>query len=69
MARFARDCLHIMNQLTKKLEVTLGPDTADLRMRAVRWAKLVVWSLFSRRNLTHLSCHARCVSRDCTAVP
>jgi hypothetical protein len=30
MARFARDCLTKMNDLTKKLEVTLGPDTADL---------------------------------------
>ena len=27
MARFARDCLDKMNELTRKLEVTLGPDT------------------------------------------
>jgi class 3 adenylate cyclase len=33
MARFARDCLHRMNDLTKKLELTLGPDTGDLSMR------------------------------------
>jgi class 3 adenylate cyclase len=33
MARFARDCLHRMNALVRKLEVTLGPDTADLSMR------------------------------------
>ena len=33
MARFARDCLHRMNDLTKKLEITLGPDTGDLSMR------------------------------------
>ena len=33
MARFARDCLHKTNQLTKKLEVELGPDTSDLCMR------------------------------------
>jgi len=33
MARFARDALQKMNELTKKLEVTLGPDTADLSMR------------------------------------
>jgi class 3 adenylate cyclase len=33
MARFARDCLHKMHRLTKKLERTLGPDTADLDMR------------------------------------
>lgn len=32
-ARFARDCLHRMNDLVKKLEVTLGPDTAELSMR------------------------------------
>jgi hypothetical protein len=31
-ARFARDCMHRMHQLTRKLEV-LGPDTADLSMR------------------------------------
>jgi class 3 adenylate cyclase len=33
MARFARDCMHRMHQLTRKLEVILGPDTADLSMR------------------------------------
>jgi class 3 adenylate cyclase len=33
MARFARDCLTKMNYLTKKLEVKLGPDTADLSIR------------------------------------
>jgi class 3 adenylate cyclase len=33
MARFARDALHKMNDLTKRLEVTLGPDTGDLSMR------------------------------------
>jgi hypothetical protein len=33
MARFARDCIASMNDLTKKLEVQLGPDTADLGMR------------------------------------
>jgi class 3 adenylate cyclase len=33
MARFARECLTKMNQLTKKLEVQLGPDTGDLSMR------------------------------------
>ena len=34
MARFARDCLEKMNELARKLEVTLGPDTANLAMRA-----------------------------------
>ena len=33
MARFARDCMTKMNQLTKKLEVQLGPDTTELAMR------------------------------------
>jgi class 3 adenylate cyclase len=33
MARFARDCLTKMNDLMKRLEVTLGPDTADLSIR------------------------------------
>ena len=33
MARFARECLYTMHLVTKKLEVTLGPDTTDLTMR------------------------------------
>jgi hypothetical protein len=33
MARFARDCLAEMQVLVRKLEVTLGPDTADLTIR------------------------------------
>ena len=33
MARFARDCLSCMNDLTKHLEVSLGPDTTDLSIR------------------------------------
>jgi class 3 adenylate cyclase len=33
MARFARDCMHKMQNLSKKLEVSLGPDTGDLAMR------------------------------------
>jgi Adenylate and Guanylate cyclase catalytic domain len=34
MARFAQDCMDRFNDLTKKLEVTLGPDTGDLGLRA-----------------------------------
>jgi class 3 adenylate cyclase len=34
MARFTRDCLEKMNELVRKLETTLGPDTANLAMRA-----------------------------------
>ncbi|CAB9530159.1 Receptor-type guanylate cyclase gcy [Seminavis robusta] len=33
MARFAQECLNKFNVLVKKLEVSLGPDTADLAMR------------------------------------
>jgi len=33
MARFAVDCMHRMHALTRKLEVMLGPDTADLSLR------------------------------------
>jgi class 3 adenylate cyclase len=33
MARFARDCLYKFRTMTRELEVTLGPDTADLGLR------------------------------------
>lgn len=33
MARFARDCLYKTNELVKRLETTLGPETGDLCMR------------------------------------
>ena len=33
MSRFARDCVRKMSMLTRKLEVRLGPDTADLKIR------------------------------------
>ena len=33
MARFATDCMKRMKVLVKKLEVPLGPGTADLSMR------------------------------------
>lgn len=33
MARFARDCMFKMNELTQNLEACLGPDTADLAFR------------------------------------
>jgi hypothetical protein len=33
MARFAKDCMKKMNELTKQLITVLGPDTADLSMR------------------------------------
>ena len=33
MARFAKDCMKRMNELTKQLETSLGPDTGDLSMR------------------------------------
>jgi class 3 adenylate cyclase len=33
MARFARECLSTLSRLLRELEVSLGPDTADLAMR------------------------------------
>jgi class 3 adenylate cyclase len=33
MCRFARDCRQKMNELTRGLETTLGPDTGDLKVR------------------------------------
>lgn len=33
MAKFARDCLQKMHEVTSALEVRLGPDTCDLSMR------------------------------------
>ena len=36
MARFAWQCLVRMGEITKELEVSLGPDTADLAMRYVQ---------------------------------
>ena len=33
MTRFARDCLSTVNDVTRSLERTLGPDTGDLRFR------------------------------------
>jgi class 3 adenylate cyclase len=33
MARFATQCMMKMNELTRGLELTLGPDTGELRMR------------------------------------
>jgi class 3 adenylate cyclase len=33
MARFARDCRDQMVKVTRELEVTLGPDTGDLKLR------------------------------------
>mmetsp|Transcript_46094 Transcript_46094/g.112593 ORF Transcript_46094/g.112593 Transcript_46094/m.112593 type:complete len:89 (+) Transcript_46094:3100-3366(+) len=33
MARFATECLSTLSRLLRELEVSLGPDTADLAMR------------------------------------
>jgi class 3 adenylate cyclase len=33
MAKFTSDCMKKMNEVTKELEVSLGPDTGDLSMR------------------------------------
>ena len=33
VAKFSRDCMHKMSSLVRKLEILLGPDTADLQLR------------------------------------
>ena len=33
ISRFALECMTTMDTLTKRLEVTLGPDTGDLAVR------------------------------------
>lgn len=33
MAKFARECMYKMNEQTRRLDVILGPDTSDLKMR------------------------------------
>lgn len=33
MARFARECMEKVNEIIRELELTLGPDTAELAMR------------------------------------
>jgi class 3 adenylate cyclase len=33
MAKFAKDCMNKMNDVVHKLEVKLGPDTAELKLR------------------------------------
>ena len=33
VAKFARDCMHKMPDVVHKLEILLGPDTADLELR------------------------------------
>jgi len=33
MSRFARDCIHAFGRKVKDLEVSLGPDTAELGLR------------------------------------
>ena len=35
MAKFARECMEKMEILTRRLEITLGPDTGDLEIRYV----------------------------------
>lgn len=54
MSRFSRDVFHKFNELTRRLEMTLGPDTADLAIRVglhsgpVTAGKYLVHSMFSR---------------------
>ena len=50
MAKFARDCMQKMHQVTSALEVRLGPDTGDLSMRfgLNRCVKFVLSSVDSK---------------------
>jgi class 3 adenylate cyclase len=43
MARFAMDCLARLDDLTKELEVVLGPDTAELSMRFGKFLIDILW--------------------------
>jgi Adenylate and Guanylate cyclase catalytic domain len=49
MARFARDCRIKFKEVTRKLELSLGPDTGDLCMRYVRARAEKVWCFSTRR--------------------
>lgn len=42
MARFAWECKHKMHQMTRELEVTLGPDCSDLVMRFGEFLRMCV---------------------------
>jgi len=58
MAKFARDMLQRMNTLTKELEVCLGPDTGDLKLRIGRhcsWWLAPSFSVHSSHG-THTTC-------------
>jgi class 3 adenylate cyclase len=59
MARYANDCMTRMRWLSKKLEVTLGPDTGDLSMRMGALPLFVVVSCLARRRTYPLRVFAR----------
>lgn len=67
MARFARDCIEKMNDLTKKLEVALGPDTGDLCLRIGECRLLpnmcAVRRLTSSKRSPQWSCDSRSAPR------
>lgn len=45
MAKFARDCQNRMGRVVRDLEVTLGPDTSDLKMRFGLHVSVEAWQL------------------------
>ena len=50
VAKFARDCLHLMGDLTRKLEVSLGPDTTDLELRVGLHSGQVTGTYWLKKN-------------------
>jgi Adenylate and Guanylate cyclase catalytic domain len=51
MARFAWECKNKMTEMTRGLEVTLGPDCSDLTMRFGKSNKYIVFEKFQFRQL------------------
>jgi class 3 adenylate cyclase len=50
MCRFARDCRRTMNEKVRELEVSLGPDTGDLK---VKEASILAKLLLQSMNVSH----------------
>lgn len=57
MARFAHSCVQDMAKVRRKLAVTLGPDTADLKLRiGLNSGPVTAGVLRGKRLSTHLGC-------------
>jgi len=63
MARFARDCRTRMEEVTRQLETTLGPDTGDLCMRfGLHSGPVTAGVLKGEKSRFQLFVSARCTS-------